>query len=904
MRAQSNRRPAPLTKAAGDGYTGPERSVSRIINQGWDIMDTGLMQDRALQMLAASSTEGFLNALPWTQFAEHLGQTVEPISTAVGKAISQELGTIGHAGAQLSMTSVDALSHKYAQEQAGQLIRNISDSQRATIRGILSTAQAGEYTTDQAAREIRKGIGLHPAWAQAVTNYGNRLAAQPVPKGYSAARWQATIDQRVTRYRERLINKRSQNIARTEIITAENLGRYATWSQAIGAGTADVNSRKEWAPGPGACKLCESLAGEIVAWDAPFSNGTIMPPAHPSCLPATSRIVVPADISERFAHSVATSGGLSDASKLTAATVADAVGNGSWVGISAVTTRHYVGDFIDIVTELGHKLTITPNHPVATRTGFVPAGMIREGDDVLCRIGRDQAAPHGPDVEDVEATIKEVADALPVAFGPMPTAAEDFHGDGTEGQVYVIRAAGVLLNDGETAVSQSASESSLVGADVPELYGISGGSTSKVSGGLGATTDGVMRGLGKSKTPLDAELSHAHVHGSGAAARLNPSDEQVPSDHAAADAEGFCEGLLADSPEIGYAKVVEVKRYFAHTEVYNCNTTDGWYVADGIVVHNCRCGANLLPPEYTTPGLNPRGINWTNPAGDAAAIDETGYSAGRATLDALSAEPAAREAADEFNADNSSDGADTYGEDITDPAITPQMSVYERDLQAMQQAAQATKADQLTYESTLHWSDEKLMAHIANYENDPEAMDRIFDIIDQRAVVEDAKAAAQEMAQASYNAEQAAKIHADLDAAAQRAAGTLKTEPSPALNPAVRPERNLNAYQQVGEEFQHYMYSQYDAALKATNGNFFNAANKAAAEKRGYDSIALFSGPYRIAKKYASEELLRFWETAGRDTLGSYRYRALGRPSDRKAFDTVVREGLGRKAASYDRSNL
>lgn len=611
MRAQANRRPAPLTKAAGDGYTGAERSVSRIINSGWDIMDTGLMQDRAMQMLEASSAEGFLNALPWTQFAEHLGQTIEPISGAVGKAISQELGTIGHAGAKLSLTSIDALSHKYAQEQAGQLIRNISDSQRNTIRGILANAQAGNYTVDQAAREIRKGIGLHPAWATAVTNYENRLNAQPAPKGYSAARWQTVVDKRVDRYREQLIRKRSYNIARTEIITAENLGRYATWTQAIGTGAADVNSRKEWAPGPGACRLCESLAGEIVAWDAPFSNGAIMPPAHPSC----------------------------------------------------------------------------------------------------------------------------------------------------------------------------------------------------------------------------------------------------------------------------------------------------------------RCSANLLPPEYTTPGLNPRNINWTDPAGDRAVIDETGYSAGRGILDTMSAEPAAADAADEFNDGGSSDGADTYGEDSSPadspdatapaPEVTaapeaPQMSAYERDLQAMQQAATATKADQLTYESTLHWSEDKLMAQITKYEDDPEAIDKIFEIIDQRAVIEDAKIAAQEMAQASYNAEQAAKLEAEV----QREAGTLKTEESPALNPAVRPERKLSPWDWASEEYQNYVYNQYSAALDETNGTFFNAANHAEAKRRGIDEINLFSGPYQTAQKYASEELKAFWQQQGRETLASFRYKLLGRETDRKAAESVARQGLGRKAASYDRSNL
>lgn len=586
-----------MAKAAGDGYTGPERAVARIINGGWDIMNTGAMQDRARQMLEARSTEGYINALPWQDLITHLGQTVGPMDASVGRAMAAQAGIIGHAGANLSMTGLDRLSQKYAQEQSSQLIKNITDSQRTTIRGILSDAQAGDYTVDQAAREIRKGIGLHPAWAQAVRNYEARMSAQDRPKGYSPARWQTTIDARVARYQDRLIRKRSLNIARTEIITAENLGRYATWAQAIGAGDAAVDSRKEWAPGPGACRICETLAGEITRWDEPFSNGAMMPPAHPSC----------------------------------------------------------------------------------------------------------------------------------------------------------------------------------------------------------------------------------------------------------------------------------------------------------------RCSANLLPPAYTTPGLNPRSINWTNPGLSMPGASEETIGAGRAALDAFTAGSEALDAGEALTGQEEDSGSTGVEEEATPaPEPVPELSAYERDLQAMQAAATATKADQLTYESTLHWSDDKLMAEIANYAEDPEAVDKILDIIDQRAVVEDAKAAAEARAQASYEAEREAKLEAQV----QAQAGTMKTEESPALNPAKRPERNLNAYQQAGEEFQHYMYSQYSKALEATNGNFFNAANHAAAKKRNYDEIALFSGPYRIAQKYASEELLRFWETEGRETLGSFRYKLLGRPSDKKAADVVAREGLGRKAASYDRSNL
>lgn len=800
MRAQSNRKPAPLTKAVGDGYSGAERSVARIINQGWDIMDTGLMQDRAMQMLEASSTEGFLNALPWTQFAEHLGQTVEPISGAVGRAISEELGTIGHAGAKLSLTSVDALSHKYAQEQAGQLIRNISDSQRNTIRGILANAQAGNYTVDQAAREIRKGIGLHPAWANAVTNYENRLSAQPAPKGYSANRWQQTIDKRVARYREQLIRKRSYNIARTEIITAENLGVYATWSQAIGSGAADVNSRKEWAPGPGACRICERLSGEIVGWDAPFSNGAMMPPAHPSCrcsanlLPPeyTTPGLNPRNINWTDPAGDRVAGEGFDAG----------AGRGILDGMSAEPAA------ADVADEFGY--------------GGTSDGADTYGEDL-----DPQAAAQAIDKDFVRGTEEENRAAGLYLGGARYNAA--------------LRSGNEIDEFTQERIDQL---TRYINQQPPLPAGTS-----------------LWRGMGGSYLPADQVFVGAELNEPAFMSTSLSQDEARLF-----TGQGNNNVLMEIKPRvedrglsINHATAPDQSRV---PEEYR----QQFHAGD-------REAEILLKPDTT--------IRVTEV--ETRTIDgyEVRYIKGEIV-----------------------DGAETPTIEIPAAAELPKMSAYERDLQAMQQAATATKADQLTYESTLHWSEDKLMAQITKYEDDPEAIDKIFEIIDQRAAAEDAKLAAQEAAQASYNAAQAAKEAARIEEAAMREAGTLRTEESPALNPAVREERGLNAYHRAGEEFQHYMYSQYSKALDETNGNFFNAANHAAAKKRGYDEIDLFSGPYRIAKKYASEELLRFWEAEGRETLGSFRYKLLGRPSDRKAFDTVVREGLGRKAASYDRSNL
>jgi hypothetical protein len=62
-----------------------------------------------------------------------------------------------------------------------------------------------------------------------------------------------------------------------------------------------------------------------------------------------------------------------------------------------------------------------------------------------------------------------------------------------------------------------------------------------------------------------------------------------------ADIEGFCKRLLASSRSITTDKLVSADRKYMTTHVYNLDTEDGWYIANGIVSHNCRCV--IVPAE-------------------------------------------------------------------------------------------------------------------------------------------------------------------------------------------------------------------------------------------------------------------------------------------------------------------
>jgi hypothetical protein len=90
------------------------------------------------------------------------------------------------------------------------------------------------------------------------------------------------------------------NIARTEILAAQNIGQLLSWYQAADQGFVDLSrAEKEWVAGPSGwknidvCPICEDLEGQRVPVTGVFTNGEICPPAHPNCRCTMNLIALP-----------------------------------------------------------------------------------------------------------------------------------------------------------------------------------------------------------------------------------------------------------------------------------------------------------------------------------------------------------------------------------------------------------------------------------------------------------------------------------------------------------------------------------------------------------------------------------------------------------------------------------
>lgn len=97
--------------------------------------------------------------------------------------------------------------------------------------------------------------------------------------------------------------------------------------------------------------------------------------------------------------------------------------------------------------------------------------------------------------------------------------------------------------------------------------------------------------------------------------------------------------------------------------------------------------------------------------------------------------------------------------------------------------------------------------------------------------------------------------------------------------------------QTVRRLYAEWLDQMYERAERATNGFMLNAEARAA----GINERSLFSGPASRARKYASEELLRWWADNPRLTLTEFRAQWLGRDSDKRAAAQIRAGGAGRE---------
>lgn len=348
---------------------------------------------------------------------------------------------------------------------------------------------------------------------------------------------------------------RAETVARTETARADVEGTLEGY-EALGV------ERKQWLTAPMCCDACADLDGKTTGLKGTFPGGVHAPPLHPNCFSGDT--VVAAE------------------------------------GVTAYFKRWFRGEVVVIHAAGLDDITVTPNHPVLTARGWVAAGSLKVGDELVqCLDPRAALAGSDPDHDYIEARFEQVAGAAlvagGVAAGAVPVAPEHFHGDGiADTEVDVVRPAGALADDGAQG-QQGFPHCALCGRELGQGEGAlptDGG----VGQGLGAAPRAADRIVGGGDEPgalRGGGAGEAGMHGGAVVTnrQAHPLPAVAQGAAVATDAPSYVHARLAG--HVAAVKVTGLVRSEYNGHVYNLSTTTGWYIAGGIVAHNCRC--DVLP---------------------------------------------------------------------------------------------------------------------------------------------------------------------------------------------------------------------------------------------------------------------------------------------------------------------
>lgn len=522
------------------------------------------------------------------------------------------------AASTFSMT-FDATSPRvlaYAARRAADLVVEVTPDTVLAIRELIARGVQEGIAPRALAQQVRETVGLHSGQEQAVANLVKELrAADPgavvkrfpprqgvrdvagyrvkVPAKGATDDW---IARQAERYRRMQLNLRARTIARTETLRAANEGQRESWLQGVEQGTlAETQQRVLIATMDKRTRDAHAAAdGQVRGLKEPFDmgDGTTEPGEGPNC-------ILPGQLV-----------------------------SGSFI---AGLKTGYAGPAFEIITKNGHRLSLTPNHPVLTTRGWKAAETIEKGDKLLSysgivdfrsrgssafggeSTGNVSLAHSGPSVSGIRGVtgyndkrpmaIQQVFKALSTQREPSVRECStlDLHGDAkwTNGQVEIVGSDGKLVSESVSERVHGGSEFEFSRAGVVGSLVTGSGSGELTLQRPLAASRRVPRGgeLSLDESGVLLDPAPLQVFGLGPASDWNIIKPETANEDRASNS-GFRRELLHRSAgEITLDEVVEIRNFNFLGHVYDLQSVVGWMIAGGIVISNCRCAQGLASDE-------------------------------------------------------------------------------------------------------------------------------------------------------------------------------------------------------------------------------------------------------------------------------------------------------------------
>ena len=291
-------------------------------------------------------------------------------------------------------------------------------------------------------------------------------------------------------------------------------------------------------------------------------------------------------------------------------------------GLKASVSYRYIGQLIKVSLTDGVNVTMTPNHPVLTKSGWKSACSLDEGDKLLQSCAGKGFSTLGlnPNLSNGNPLAEQLHRLLGggIAEGGAQSRAVDLHGNParSDEEIEIVSAPCELRNGLDALGMEVFGNIGLELANVSSsLLPHEGSSVSDL--GLPSSVPDLLVGSSGQGSPL---FRSSGLH-SDEISFPNPSGSQSQINQAglyegSADSKigGHLFDRLLGMPSTGNSsmkslapfKVVVVARrdVISHDgPVYSFETASGLIVANGIVTHNCRCVALPIIP---TPGAKKR----------------------------------------------------------------------------------------------------------------------------------------------------------------------------------------------------------------------------------------------------------------------------------------------------------
>lgn len=257
----------------------------------------------------------------------------------------------------------------------------------------------------------------------------------------------------------------------------------------------------------------------------------------------------------------------------------------------------YIGPITHIATRSGKRLSVTPNHPVLTSKGFVPAGSLGPSDQLIAysSVIDVYSGLTNDDYDNEPVAIENVFKTLGVdgtTTGRHLTS-DDLHGDAkfVAGQVDIVRSNRFLLNEYESTISEVGKNSVFMKKAV-SVSRLSSSGASELGIDRVATTSSGLPGFSE----LPSDENGTGLNGGpldplrfGLTPRLNSVLSEMSLKASSGNPDGLTDLVHGSAGLVAFDEISEVWNEQFSGHVYDLQSTSGLLLAEGLITSNCRC---------------------------------------------------------------------------------------------------------------------------------------------------------------------------------------------------------------------------------------------------------------------------------------------------------------------------